>query len=315
MSPFFRADRPAVGVAWPALLLGALALCGCADPVKPAFAAEAGARPADAIPLFEAICAPSPASPRCVDARARATRLRLLRAAGATDDADLEVLKKDPALAPAVSAIQASPDRASALAFEAALKAGSVGATAEKMAEIEARPASAAPKAREWLARHRSAVLLETIKASCQPAGRGPCAEPGRELAEIAPGSEEAREAEPLVAARSLAALPLLRKCEAALGQRVVLYNRAAIQARCHELGGEWVGSEGACDPDGGQPNPSIPTPEFLQKYWDGLMGQLTDPSHVDLFQARWKRAAESGIVIPKSWPDPGKDPGKPARK
>jgi hypothetical protein len=208
----------------------------------------------------------------------------------------------DPAVKAAAEAASQTEDFARWRSFE---EAAALPDKDQALAPIEAIAdlgVPAAARAREWLEKNRPAVLLGRIRIACKAGASVSCAEAGKALAARHPKSPENAEAQRLVEADYERVHPLLKQAENLLIQRVELYDKDILVARCIEnMGPENVVT---CETTvvGGR---RLPTLGFLDGAWKKKMGEIGDPLFVKALEARYARAASSGEYDPEPWPKP----------
>lgn len=306
-----------------ASVLSALCLfiIGCdagKDPFARAAHAEAEGKLAEAGPLYGEVCARAAESPLCPIATKRAERIRVKEAWKLIDDGQLAKAKE------LLTAAAGSADASAKRAAEAALKdpelvEGSRWEEASRLEDKQAarivmeaiaeQPVSVAPKAREWLATNRPAVLLAEAKAACRADGQGSCFEVGKRLASIPAESPERAQAQALVDADYERVYPLLKKADNLLVQRVEVFVKQAKYDVCVQ---EFMPAPGgvaqhACAGELGveaREDGTFPIGAIVG-LWEKRLQEIHDPGLVKAFQERWERAHKHGEYDPEVWPKP----------
>jgi hypothetical protein len=159
-----------------------------------------------------------------------------------------------------------------------------------------------AAKARAWLEKNRPAILLARVKGACKAGASASCAEAGRALAALHPGSPESAEAQRLVQADYERVHPLLKQAENLLVQRVELYDKDQLVEICTAKSGEANADACAVQVVGDR---RLPTPGFLDGAWKKKLEEIGDPFFVKTLEARYGRAAAAGEYDPEPWPKP----------
>lgn len=294
-----------------------LPLAGCdpgKEPLALAAAEESEGKLAEAAAHYGEVC--SKGSDLCPTATRLAERLKVKQAWKTIEEGQYTKAKE------ALQAASQSSDGAAKKGAEEALKYFELvhglaweeaSAMADKkqarakMEEIAGLGAQVSPKAREWLAKNRPALLLEQVKAACKPSGEGSCAQAGAELSTLHPDSPENAEAKGLVAADYARIYPRLKEAENLLIQRLSLYDRDQLVEVCLEAKyGNGMSDEemrAACVEEN-SPTP-MPTVEFLTKAWEKKLAEVGDAYYVKRFQERWERAGDTGELDPEPWPKP----------
>jgi hypothetical protein len=155
--------------------------------------------------------------------------------------------------------------------------------------------------ARAWLAKNRAGVLLARVKVACQlqPGARVSCAEAGKALGALHPGSPEDAEAQRLVQADHARVLPLLKQAENLIIQRVELYDKDRLVEICVEKNGTAESDACTAKVVGDR---HLPTPEFLDGAWRKKLDEIGDPFFVKALDARYARAGSAGEHDPAPW-------------
>jgi len=292
-----------------------LPLAGCdagKEPLVQAAAEESEGKLAEAAAHYNEVC--SKGSSLCPTAAKQVERLKVKQAWKLIDEG--QYAKASEALKASAQSADAAAKRAAeealkyfeltqALAWEEASAMPDKNQARVKMEEIAASGAQVSPKAREWLAKNRPALLLDQVKAACKPGGQGSCAEAGEALSSLHPGSPESAEAKGLVDAEYARIYPRLKEAENLMIQRVGIYDRDQLVEKCMETteGFDPESHEAECI-QANTPTP-MPTVEFLTKAWEKKLAEVGDPYYVRRFEERWKRAGDAGEHDPEPWPKP----------
>jgi hypothetical protein len=292
-----------------------LPLAGCdagGEPLAQAAAEESEGKLAEAAGHYNEVC--SKASKLCPTASKLADRLKVKQAWKLLEEG--QYAKAAEALKAAAQSSDATAKKAAeealkyselehGLAWEEANAMADKKQARPKMEELARVGALVSPKAREWIAKNRPALLLEQVKAACKPGGEGSCAQAGEALQSLHPGSPESAEAKGLVDAEYARIYPRLKEAENLLIQRVGLYDRDQHVKDC-------VNTTWAPDMDMVAQHclesvtpATMPTVEFLTKAWEKKLGEVGDPYYVKRFQERWKQAESAGEHDPEPWPKP----------
>lgn len=292
-----------------------LPLAGCdagKEPLAQAAAEESEGKLAEAAAHYNEVC--SKASSLCPTAAKLAERIKVKQAWKLIDEGQYakasEALKaaaqsSDPATKRAAEEALKYFELTQGIAWEEASAMADKNQARAKMEEIAASGSQVSPKAREWLAKNRPAMLLDQVKAACKPGGQGSCAEAGEALSSLHPGSPESAEAKALVDAEYARIYPRLKEAENLLIQRVGIYDRDQLVAKCMETteGFDPVSHETECIE--ANTLAQMPTVEFLTKAWEKKLSEVGDPYYVKRFEERWNKAGEAGEHDPEPWPKP----------
>lgn len=288
------------------------------DPFARAAQAEAAGKLAEAEPIYREVCAKNAASPLCPIATKRAERIRVKEAWRLIDEGQFAKAKE--LLTAAASSADASAKRAAETALkdpelveglrwdEANTLADQRAAriTMEALAELQV---SVAPKAREWLAKNRPALLLAEAKAACKADGQGSCYEVGKRLATIPAESPERAQAQALVDADYERVYPILKKADNLLVQRVEVFDKQAKYDVCVQ---EFMPAPGGVAQHACAGNLGVEAREdgtfpigAIESHWAKRLQEIHDPGLVKALQDRWERAHKSGEYDPEAWPKP----------
>lgn len=294
------------------LLALAPLLSGCDSakaPFERAAALEAQGKLAEASAAYGEVCVAAAASPRCPVARRRAAQLRLKLAINALHDrryAEASALAAsaaaEPAVAPAASAVVASPDLSASLAF------GQLSQAADRVAAITSarvlgdQPTTAASGARAMVRAEGPKLLLAAARDACKPDGKGSCAAAAAALADGFPDAPERREADALAQAELERLYPALDRLEKLLIQRLEIYDREAKLKLCAEEAGN-----GDCDELNEKLGPSHVSEPFLRGVWEKALKDIPDPTLVARLEQRWNRLGSTGELDAEPWPKPKK--------
>jgi hypothetical protein len=293
-----------------------LPLAGCdagKEPLAKAAAEESEGKFAEAAAHYEEVC--TKGSKLCDTASKLVARLKVKQAWKLIDEGQYvkaaEALKastqsSDPAAKRAAEEALKYFELTQGLAWEEASAMADKKQARPKMEEIAAAGALVSPKAREWIAKNRPALLLEQVKAACKPGGQGSCAEAGEALSSLHSGSPESAEAKGLVDAEYARIYTRIKEAENLLIQRVAIHDRDKLVERCVENNtslSPGQDKEQECK-EANTPE-QMPPIEFLTKAWEKKLSEVGDPYYVKRFEERWTKAGDAGEHDPEPWPKP----------
>jgi len=295
-----------------AAALAAALLSGCdagADPLARGAEAEAAGNLTEARARYKEVC--DKGSKHCPLATKLGERLAVKEAwvaLGAADYArartalELGKAATDPAVKAAAEAASLSPDYVQGLAWQEASALPDKGEALPKVEALADLGVTASARAREWLEKNRPGILLARVKVACTAGAKVSCAEAGKALATLHPGSPASAEAQQLVQTDYARIHPLLKQAEGLLNQRVELYDKDQLVELCIQRTGSGNAEGCAADVVGTR---HLPTPSFLDGAWKKKLDEIGDPSFVKALEARYLRAGNAGEFDPEPWPKP----------